>query len=332
MTNCIIAHTGRGISGGGGSNLTASDIALYGNNPAMDGNARDPAIYLFKPTKVNIDHVTYESAGGVKVDGWGGTVDGMLHITNVRCRNVIGKNGDFRHTVQLANVHTSDIVLDYFETYNEPDKSRTEDTINLYNAGGTDINHKLTGKGFYLHGAYPFPATGTLFTGAALSADGSGRSDEIPARFIALQDAFLVSHCNAAANIATGNDISYSNIKAVTSGYLPDGRYLRATYKGFYIGDFYNLGPGANNKIDKITTRFMRTKDISTPRRADFVADINYDPNPHPGIDVAGAKLLPDVSTVAEGLAQEAALFIEWRNYLNANNQTCGSRYIPLPS
>jgi len=324
LSNCRLKHSinQRGIDGGGGVHLTMTDVAIYGGSPVMDGTVRQQSIYLYQPSYVDISYLTQEAGGGIKIDGWQGG-DNLLRITNVRSRNVIGLSGDYRHCVQLANVHSANIQVQYVESYNEPGKSRIEDTINLYNAGGTSTTTPLRGKGFYLHGSYPFPVSDTTFSGAALSADGSGNTNEVQSQFIKLQDAWLVSNCNAAANIATGNNIAYSNLHAVTSGYLPDGSLLASSYAGFWIGDYYNLGAGANNTMTGITTHFMRTKDVF--QRNDFSLDAAGKPSA--GIDVAGAVLLPDTTGAAAGLAQENTLFIQWRDYLNANNQTCGSRY-----
>ena len=333
ISNCIIKHspTKSGIYAGGNSNITVIDVSIYGDTPTMDGNSRSPSIYLFKPTYVDMSHVSYESAGGIKIDGWGGSLTGRCWTQNLKSRNVIGKNGDFRHCIQWSNVHTSNLLVKYVESYNEPNKSRTEDTINIYNSGGTGVDTPMIGQGFYLHGSYPYPATSATFTGAAFSADGSGNASETPSQYIQLSDAWMVSNCGAAANIATGNDIHYHNMYGVTSGYFPDSTVMSSSYRGFWIGDYYNLGAGANNTMDGITTRFMRTKDLGGgTRRADFIADPNVSSDvPNPGIDVSNAVLLPDPTSIANGLEQERQAFIGWRNYLNANNQTCGSRYIP---
>lgn len=337
MSNCIVVHppNKRGISGGSGTHLTMFDVAVYCNNVTMDGNAREHGIFLHESTYLDIHHVTVESSGSIKINYWKGTNTAKCRITNIRVRNTVGRRGDFRHPIQISNVQTSGLELGFFESFNEPDKSCTEDSVNIYNSGSPIDGVDFVGKGFYLHGSYPFPATNSTFTGAAFSADGSGKSEEPPTQNVLLQDAWLVSNCNAAANIATGRNIRYKNVHAVTCGYLPDGRLLQATYRGFNISNFYGSGLGTGNSMSGITSMFIRTKDLtpSTLRRADFVADPAIASDvPDPGIDTAGAILLTTPTSVAAGLALEAKQFIEWRDYLNANNQTCGSRYNPLPS
>jgi hypothetical protein len=327
LSNLNIKHAGRGISGGTDSNVKGTDIACYGTNPTLNGQARERAVYMFRPYSVDFQYLTMESAGGVKIDYWNGdnSANSVLKFRNVRVRNVIGVRGDFRHALQFSNVHTKNFLVEWIEVYNEADKSGTEDTINIYNSGGWDASNLMQVRNVFLKGAYPANATDSEFTGAALSADGSGGTSERHSEYINVYNAYLVSHGNAAANIATGSYITYDKLYAVTTGYLPDGRAMTSSYKGFWIGDFYGGGATmVGNQMKNITTYFVRTKDVR--RRADFVADVNYDPTPNPGIDVANAVLLPAPTSVAAGLEMERQAFLKWRDDLNTNNQTCGAR------
>ena len=327
LTNVVAKSPGTQISGGTDSNVQLIDVACYNTNPVMDGLERNRNISFFKPYSVEAQYITMESGGGFYIDHWNGdnSAASIVKLRNFRVRNVIGKNGAFRHAIQLSNCRTKNLVIEYIEVFNEENKSRTEDTINFYNSGGWDADNFALCQGFYLDGAFPYGATATTFTGAQLSADGSGQASELPSAYIKITDAWLVRACGAAANIATGNDISYKRLYIVSNGYLNDGTRTKSAYRGCWIGDYYNLGPGTNNSMSEITTRFMRTKD--TIRRADFVADPNVTSDvPNAGIDVANAVFLPDVADLAAAREQERQAFLGWRDYLNQQNQTCGKR------
>jgi hypothetical protein len=328
LSNINVKHMGRGISGGTDSNVKGTDIGCYGLSPTLNGQSRERAIYMYKPYSVDLQYLTIESAGGVKIDYWNGdnSAASVLKFRNVRVRNVIGINGDFRHALQFSNVHTKNFLVDWVEVNNEAGRSRTEDTINIYNSGGWDAANPMIVRNVFLKGAYPENPTDNYFTGAALSADGSGDPAERHSEYISVYNAYLVSHGNAAANIATGSYITYDKLYAVTTGYLPDGRPMTCSYKGFWIGAFYGGGGTmVENYMKNITTYFVRTKDVI--RRADFVADPAVpSETPNAGIDVANAILLPAPANATAALEMERQAFLKWRDDLNTNNQTCGAR------
>jgi len=341
LSQMLIAHAGRGVSGGTGANLRVRDVTTYGLNTTVDNQTRGRAFQISKGTNVDLQYVTMETGGGIYVEEWLGnhTPAQTVKIQNIKSRDIIGSNGKgtdgaggYRSIVQLKDVRTKGMRLAWIEGFNRPDKSRIEDTYNFFRSGGLDADNPLLGYALMGYGSYPFPATDTLYTGAVFSADGGYDSSkgEMPPAFILLDELYGISNCNAAGNIAVGHDITYRNIRAVTSGYLADGRQLRSTFKAFSINNFYAQAPGYNNTISGITSLFYRTKDVY--RRADFVADPNYDPTPDPGIDVAHATLLLDVTSPADGLEREADEWRRWVTFLNKNNQTCGSRYKPLAS
>jgi hypothetical protein len=343
LSQALVIHAGRGVSGGDNTNITMRDVSCYGLLTAVDNQTRERNIHLSKATNIDIQYVTFETGGGIYCEEWRGnhTASQTVKIQNIKSRNIIGSNGagpdgagGYRSIVQLKDIRTKGMLLKWIEGYNEPGKSRIEDSINLFRSGGYDIDNPLRGYGLYINGSFPFGELSTDYTGCAISIDGGydTSAGERPSAFNILEEIWTIDNCNAACNLSVGNDNHVRRIRAVTSGYLPDGRRLNMTYKAFNINDFYNQGQGANNTISEILdSYYARTKDLApgVTRRAEFVADINYDPNPNPGIDVANAILLPDVTTPEQRAAIRANAFMTWRDFLNVNNQTCGSRYKP---
>jgi hypothetical protein len=318
-------HAGHGFQGGDGTNITVRDVSAWGSHPGVDNAPRGHALTTGNATNVDVQYFSQESAGGIFLENWLGdhSAGQSVKLRNIRSRNVIGSDGTgndgaggYRSVIQLKDIHTKGMRIEWIESYNEANKSRIEDTINLFRSGGYDANNLLVGRGFYLHGSYPFPATGDIYTGADLSADGGYNlaNGEHPTQWVDFSDVFAVSSGNAAFNIAVGKNITYRKLMAVTSGFLGDGTPMRCSYSGAWVGDFYNTGDVKSNLIDQLTMGFVRTKDA----RERF--DVNY------AASVAGSitnvTILPDPIT----LDTEAGVWSHWMSLVNANNVVTGSR------
>jgi hypothetical protein len=328
----LIWSAGDCFRGGGGANIVGSDLGCYGMNVTADNLQKGFSLYAYRATNIDIKYFTQENIGGVRLQQWGGnhTPGQSIKIQNVRSRNIVGGDGgwrggakgsdegrQYRHALQLMGIRTKGIELNWFEGYNEKGKSRIEDGFNFYESGGYDADSLLTGRGIFLKGSYPIPATDPYFTGCSFSFDGQpGISADRLTDNIYLRDAYSVSNGNAACNIPphVGKNIVVEPLTAITSGYFPDGSPMACSYAAVCVGNSSKGGAGAGNYIKGLKVGWMRMKDTR--------ARLDISPN-----SVAGRVLditrLPDPIT----LEDEDEAFVAFRNLLYDNNQTCGFRF-----
>ena len=324
----IITPQGYAIGSGNDVNLTVKDAAIYSTDTAADGNTVRPrAIVANRPTKVDISYVTMESTGGIYVDHLSDqTGSKNLTFSNIKSRNIIGTNGqssggsgDYRSVIQINSARTAGYIRNV-ENINEPDKSRVEDQINLYDAGGPDENTLFQCDGLYLQGSWPVPRTSTQSTQAMFSIDGAGGSSASPGTSnTRTNNLWCVAGGNAACNIAIGHNNIVDGLYAVSSGYFADGSPSFCTYSGCAVIDYYNTGTALNNFIRNPKVGWIRTKDTPASQRV----RLDVSPSSLQGGVIGLQSIVGDIT-----LETERQAFLQWVNFLNLTGQTVGSRAI----
>ena len=209
--------------------------------------------YLGNHTPADSVRVVGNSAlniDGRRSDGAGGFLD-----FNERTRRGDGLEEEgykIRQFLQLDKVQgVPGIEIAWNRVVNEPGRSRVEDNINVYKSSGAP-GSPIRIHDNYIQGAYTVrPWQGGTTTdgtwdydwgyagGGILLGDGSSG--------VAYVEAFgnhVVSTSNYGIAIAAGHDVSFHHNRVVSSGRLPDGRWIAEQNVGVYIWDLYDTGPG----------------------------------------------------------------------------------------
>ncbi|QNE38687.1 T9SS type A sorting domain-containing protein [Hymenobacter sp. NBH84] len=268
LVNCTLAGAGDLIVSGEGANLIVRNCRGYGLEPSRTGVGRGRFVNSYRARRLWIEHNYFEQTSGLNIDRWStsGGVAGVgqpLLVRYNQARNIDGRwrgnQGSTRASFVILNTVRSlpGVEISYNEVRNTANQSLVEDNINLYASSGTSSSPIRVHNNF-VFGAYPFPATGTGYTGTGMTTDGNGNASEVTAFVEAYENQF-VSTCNAAMNIAAGHDIYYHDNRLVTSGLLADGTRLPSTWAGTSIFNYYKL-PGNvffNNRVERTVVGYM---------------------------------------------------------------------------
>ncbi|GAB3401008.1 hypothetical protein HNQ93_001561 [Hymenobacter luteus] len=266
LENCELRGPGRLIDAtAGGARLTVRNCRGYGQPPTADNRTRGRFLEINKGVSLLAEHNYLEHTAGLLVYQWSGDGSATQTIT-VRynqARNIDGRfrNGGGAHVsfLQLNEVHGVErIDIGWNQVINEPNNSLVEDNINLHNSSGTPAS-PLRVHDNYLQGAYPLPATAPKFTGSGITTDGDASSALTTTAYVEAYQNHVVSTCNAAMNIAAGHHNVFHHNRMVTSGLLPDGTRLRATYAATSIFNAYQK-PGTvffANRVENNTIGFV---------------------------------------------------------------------------
>ncbi|WP_157887198.1 Ig-like domain-containing protein [Hymenobacter sp. PAMC 26628] len=266
LDGCSLAGAGNLIQAGEGANLTVRNCRGQGLAPSVDNQAPGRFIDSYRAQRLVVEHNELVQTSGIVVNRWSGTGGGgqTLTVRYNRVRNIDGRwrnGGSARSSFLILNTvqHLAGVDVAYNEVINAPNQSLVEDNINLYNSSGTADSPVHVHDNF-VRGAYPFPATDGQFTGTGLTTDGDAGTMDGAAAYIEADHNQFVSTCNAAMNIAAGHDVYYHDNRLVTSGLLPDGSRLQATYAATAVFNYYQQLASLffNNRIENNVIGFVR--------------------------------------------------------------------------
>ncbi|GAA3995365.1 hypothetical protein GCM10022408_02260 [Hymenobacter fastidiosus] len=236
LINCVLRGPGNLIQAtNGGARLTVVNCRGYGLTPTADQRYPGRFVQVNQAISVRLERNYLEHVSGIAVYLWAGdgTPAQTLTVVGNTARNMDGRyrngGGTFANFLGLVGVrNVGNIEIAWNQVINEPNQSKVEDNINLYNSGGTRASPARLHDN-YIQGAYPYPATSTRYSGSGITLDGDGGSAMTTTAFVEGYNNQLVSTC-AAMNIAAGHDNVFHHNRMVTSGYLPDGAKLTANY------------------------------------------------------------------------------------------------------
>ncbi|WP_188813205.1 T9SS type A sorting domain-containing protein [Hymenobacter cavernae] len=267
LENCTLVGAGDLIQATGGSNLTVRKCRGYGLEPTEDNRPRGRFVDAYQAKQLVVEHNYLEHTTGILANRWSGDGSAQQTLT-VRYNQGLNCDGRFRNGgkehrsfVQLNTVQNlAGIDVSFNEFRNEPNESAVEDNINFYNSSGTAGSPARVHDN-YVQGAYPYPATDSHFTGTGMTTDGDGTTSATTTAYLEAYNNQFVSICNAGMNIAAGHDVSYHDNRIITSGLLPDGTRLNATYAAASIFNGYGK-PGSvffGNKIENNTIGYVKS-------------------------------------------------------------------------
>ncbi|WP_324674384.1 hypothetical protein [Hymenobacter sp. GOD-10R] len=284
LENCTLAGAGDLIQAHtDGADLTVRNCRGYGLVPSVGEQARGRFIDIAKAKHLTVEHNYLAQTTGIVVYRWSG--DGSpqqtLTVRYNQIRNIDGRfrdnSGSTRSSFLLLNTvqNVAGIEVSYNEVQNLPDESGVEDNINFYNSSGT-AESPIKVHDNYVQGAYPYPATAEHFTGTGITTDGDATTAATTTAYLEAYNNQFVSTCNAAMNIAAGHDIYYHDNRMVTSGLLPNGTKLKATYAATAVFNYYKQ-PSAtffNNRVVHNTIGYVRWGSaVPYPDRHDLSTD-----------------------------------------------------------
>lgn len=267
LEGCVLSGPGNLIEAGAGAHLTVRNCRGQGLAPTIDGQAPGRFLDVYQAQHLRVEHNSFAQTSGIVVNRWlhPGTPGHTLTVRYNQARNIDGRwrnaGGSTRSSFLLLNTvtHLPGVDIAYNQVLNTPDQSLVEDNINLYNSSGT-AQSPLHVHDNFVRGAYPFPATATGFTGTGLTTDGDARTLAEAAGFIEADHNQFVATGNAAMNLAAGHDIVYHHNRAVSSGWLPDGRRFQAGWAGLGVFNYYQQPASVffNNRVQDNTVGYVR--------------------------------------------------------------------------
>ena len=246
LHDCILTGAGDLIQANvPGAQLTVVNCRGYGLLPSYDQTRRGRFLQVNAGRSVRVEHNYFSQTTGIVIYQWSG--DGSpsqtLTVRYNQCRNVNGRFRDggeeYSNFLGLNGVLGLDnMEASWNEVINEPNKSLVADNVNFYNSGGTRTSPARLHEN-YIQGAYPFPATSSIYTGSGITTDGDGRTPLSSTAYVDGYSNQVISTCNAAINIAAGHDNNFHDNRLVTSGLLSDGTKMVANYAAAAIFNYY---------------------------------------------------------------------------------------------
>jgi len=255
ITNSVIKGTSKLVQNSVAHvKLTVTHTTMQGLYPGGNGVWADYAIYLDGFDYLDAESNSITQKGGIKVNNWSGYSSAhpvlirynLMHNVDGRYTNGSGGyqtgTGYYTQFVQFDTVqNAAGIDISWNKVVNDPNNSRVEDNISMFNSSGTsgspiNIHDNL------IQGAYPYPATSSSYSGGGISLGDHGGNYEIA------HDNTVLSATNGAIYIASGQNQSIYNNRVVDTGTLTDGTRLAYANVGISVWDEYTSYPFGNDQ------------------------------------------------------------------------------------
>ncbi|UOQ70029.1 hypothetical protein [Hymenobacter cellulosilyticus] len=265
LRGCRLSGAGNLIEAlNGGADLTVENCTGVGLRPSRDQTRRGRFLEINSARNLRLLNNSFTQTTGIAVYQWSGdgSASQTLKILRNSAKNIDGRYRDGGSTtvscISLNQVHgLANVEIAWNQIVNEPDQSLVEDNINLYNSSGT-ASSPIRVHNNYVQGAYPYPATAAKFTGTGMITDGDNASALTMTAYVDATQNQFVSTCNSAMNIAGGHHVRYTQNRMVTSGLLPNGTKLNATYCGIAVFNFYQQAQFGNHLVDNNTMGMVK--------------------------------------------------------------------------
>ncbi|PRY11238.1 hypothetical protein CLV24_11133 [Pontibacter ummariensis] len=274
------------------ANITVRHTNGYGITPTPYSDYEKPRRFLtvdgFK--NVVVEHCYLEHTAGINLalryEG-DGTERETVKIRYNKVKNIDGRiygkdagvnfvGFNFRGSLRHAEIAWNQVI-------NDPNNSRVEDNINMYNSRGT-ADSRIRIHNNYIQGAFPLNAKHNDYSGGGIITDGDGDINTCPA-YIEAYNNQLVGLGNYSMGIAGGNNIRYHHNRAVNAATFPDGSRYNMYTSGMWGSDYYKKNTTFSNSIDNNVIGVVAwgwpndRNDISVAEYTDF-SDNTFLPNP----------------------------------------------------
>lgn len=246
LENCRTKSRGHGIKAGSRANLTVDGCIGLGLNPNVAGKSAGRFLAVEGFESLVARRNLFANTGGIYLYSWKpGQGSGVITITenygiNIDGRQSNGQNGfngkfNWAQFVQLNGIKSNPKVeISWNKTLNEPRRSFTEDTVNLYESSGT-ASQKIDIHDNLFIGAYGIDPSAAYSGGGIMLGDGcdSGYSQAV--------NNTVIETSNYGIAIANGNHQEIRNNVVLGTGQLSDGTLLDAeSDAGIYARNYCN--------------------------------------------------------------------------------------------
>ncbi|HEY6533714.1 MAG TPA: hypothetical protein VIY72_15500 [Acidimicrobiales bacterium] len=220
---------------GSGANVTVEDSYFEGRR-AADNDYR--AIWAPEGVgSLTVRNNDFVGIAAIKVQN----ASGSIRILNNRARDIIGdpangsrpgyvNGGGYAQFVQLAWLSSPNAEIAWNEVINVPERSRVEDNISLYDAGGASAAAPMRIHDNFVWGAFPLNSTVVQdYSGGGIML---GDGDSGRARHVVVEDNQVVGTTNYGISIVCGTAQIVRNNTVLSSGRQADGQALAAANTG----------------------------------------------------------------------------------------------------
>ena len=231
-------------------------------------------------------------------------------------------NGQAVHVGNTGAV--SAMEIGWNQVTNTAGESSTGSLIEISESGGTAGNHALVHDNF-VQGCYPtFPGKDLYQFGGIIISGLTTDTLNDTASFIDIYNNQVVASANTGIAVTAGHDITVSNNRVVSSGFLADGSFyaMKPTYGfafGLYNENRYNLAPTIffNNNVIGNTSGLISNDGKGQPIRTDWsLPGQNNEPE-------GNVNFQPNTNTRPD-LADEALELVTWQSKLKLHGVKVG--------
>lgn len=218
-------------------------------NPQQSGRIHGRFFTAFRPDTVVIEHNLLENTAGIHLNG-AFSPSRKIHIRFNRVLNIVGQpsNGmggyldaeaepvQFLH---LERIQSSAVDVGWNEIVNEPDKSRVEDNIRVYNSRGGGPKAPLLIHDNFVRGGYPFPSHLSSYSGGGILIDGAGGTkDQEQSAYVHVLDNQVISTTNYGIGISAGYQNIVSRNRILGANRLTPSMRAPAANVGLFVRDY----------------------------------------------------------------------------------------------
>jgi hypothetical protein len=237
IENSIVVGKGHLIKGSMPGKIMIRNTQGFGLSRWAAGEAPGKFAELYGSKGVIIENNYMEHVWGIYIQAFAGSGNGAetVKLRYNQFRNAESlPSSSSGHPVQFNGVRAANIEVAWNEIINEPFISRTEDVISIYDSGGTQASPLLIHNN-YIQGAYPGNPVSDGFSG-------SGTMVETNSAWVIVRNNQVVSTTNVGIGMHGGHDVQITNNRVLSSGLLPDGRFIGAQNVGLVVWDLYGTG------------------------------------------------------------------------------------------
>jgi hypothetical protein len=257
-------------------NLTVRNTRGEALNPNVAGKIAGRAVNAEEFYNLNIENNSFVGTTGIYLRKYlGDPAKGHgIRILRNKMRNTDGRqsdgNGGYNGKSNIAQAvlfndikRAANVEIAWNEIVNEPDKSMTEENINMYvSSGRPDSPIRIHDN--YIQGAYALnPATSTNYAGGGILLGDGKVSNPMDAGYTQVYNNQIVGTSNHGLAIAGGVENRIYNNRVISSGRLPDGRRIPTANVGLYVWDPAGAGKlapptFASNSMENNTVGWTR--------------------------------------------------------------------------
>jgi hypothetical protein len=238
----------------GGSTLTVGNCKGYGENPNVSGTCAGRFIYDYNPVRITATNNYAEGTSGILCSGnYKGSQSSNIsnnYFFNIDGRCSDGAGGYSTATTSPCGIQLVDMyrqvsgLIAWNKVIEVPNESRVEDTINIYESGGTSGTNPLWIYENYVQGGYTNPVGVNGYTGTGITCgDGDQTNSNTCSAFVSASNNTVVNYEETGMAVYAGHDIAFADNYIYCSG--TTGLNTQIWYSdstGMTVWDLYTTG------------------------------------------------------------------------------------------